>query len=128
MVLAPAHLAALIVDDHEASRALNVRAVRSLGINGVREAESGAQALDLLRALPADLILADHRMPGMNGAEFIAAVRADPALRHARILLITGFGDARIRDTAREAGADAVVVKPAPPSVVARAVAELLAR
>lgn len=38
-------------------------------------AESGAAALEILAAEPVDLILSDMRMPGMNGAQFLAQAR-----------------------------------------------------
>jgi CheY-like chemotaxis protein len=117
---------ALVVDDHEPSRSLNARALRDAGCGGVREAESGAAALALLAAQPAGLMLVDQRMPGMDGAAFIAAVRADPRLAHARIVMITGSCDPQVAETARAAGADVVLVKPAPPSAVVRAVLALL--
>jgi HD-like signal output (HDOD) protein len=38
-------------------------------------AESGAQALDCLRATPCDVVVSDMMMPGMNGAELLEKVR-----------------------------------------------------
>lgn len=116
---------AIVVDDHEPSRALNARALASLGVGDVRTASTGSEALALLRARPAALILADQRMPGMTGLELIAQVRAESAIAHARIILISG--DPRVSKAAQEAGADAVLVKPALPSQVAKAVGALFA-
>src|SRR6267154_4191481 len=53
----------------------------------VMSAESGADALDILsrlaqRSEPVALLLADHRMPRMNGIEFLtAAIREFPHVR-----------------------------------------------
>lgn len=57
----------------------------------VLTADSGAQALELMAQRPADLVLSDMRMPGMDGAQLLEQVRArwpDTA----RILL-TGYAD-----------------------------------
>lgn len=41
----------------------------------VEAADSGAAALALLATAEADLVVADFMMPGMNGIEFLRAVR-----------------------------------------------------
>ncbi|MCC6827551.1 MAG: PAS domain S-box protein [Novosphingobium sp.] len=57
----------------------------------VREATSGPAALDLLRHHDFDLIVTDYAMPGMTGAELIAAARAiRPELR---VALVSGYVD-----------------------------------
>ncbi|MEZ6022805.1 MAG: response regulator [Hyphomonadaceae bacterium] len=117
----------LIVDDHEAMRAILERSLSRAGAQKIRQAAAGPQALELLAERPADLILADHRMPGMDGHAFIAAVRADDALSHARILMITGSSEACVAAAARAAGADAVLVKPVAPSALMGAIAALYA-
>jgi len=119
-----AALDVLVVDDHEAMRELLTRALTRAGVAQVRAAADGAAALALLRERPAQVILADRRMPGMDGLELIAAVRADAALAGARIILLTGA--AGTEDAARAAGADAVLVKPAPPSAVLQTIEAVL--
>jgi len=125
--MALSDLDVLIVDDHEAMRALLTRTLQAGGVAHVRTAAGGAEALALLGERPADLILADHKMPGMDGLEFIAAVRATPALGAPRIVMISGHADAAHSETARLAGADAVLVKPVSPRDVLKAIAALLA-
>ena len=90
----------------------------------VREASGAAEAMALLEHAPADLILADRRMPGMDGLDFVSAVRAEPRWAHARILMLTG--DVGAEAAAKQAGADDVLLKPAPPSEVLRAVERML--
>ena len=58
----------------------------------IRTARSGEEALQSLHEHPAALVLSDHRMGGMSGAELLAKVReVDP--RTVRIL-VTAYGDA----------------------------------
>src|SRR5438045_6675120 len=70
-------LRALIADDHELFRSgLKQLLIDSLGAEEVREAETLDQAIDLLTKDGAgDLVLVDLRMPGMSGAEDLAALR-----------------------------------------------------
>ena len=54
-------------------------------------AESGAQGLAILHAQPVDLVISDMRMPIMNGAVFLEAVRTEwPNIKR---LLLTGQAD-----------------------------------
>lgn len=115
---------ALVVDDHDSMRTLLVRVLRRAGVADVREAAHVEAALALLENEPADLILADRRMPGMDGFALVRAVRGDARWSHARVLILTGDGAAEAE--AREAGADAVLIKPAAPRDVLRAVEKVL--
>lgn len=54
-------------------------------------AESGAQALELLKTQLVDVIVSDQRMPGMTGIELLRAARElNP---HAMRILLTGYSD-----------------------------------
>jgi DNA-binding NarL/FixJ family response regulator len=68
---------ALIADDHELFRSgLKQLLVDVLGAEEIREAETFDQAIEVLTNEGAgDLILVDLRMPGMSGAEALAALR-----------------------------------------------------
>jgi len=57
----------------------------------VRAAPDGRAALALFDAEPADLLVTDFRMPGMNGEELILALRArQPALP---ALIVSAYGN-----------------------------------
>ena len=53
--------------------------------------ESGRQALDRMTAAPFDVVVADMRMPGMNGAQL--ALEARRLMPHLPILLATGYAE-----------------------------------
>ena len=108
----PADLDVLIVDDHEAMRALLARILARTGVVSVRTAETGAAALAALSERPATLILADRNMPGMGGLAFVQTVRAEAAYGAPRIIVISGNVGSEHAEAARSAGADAVLVKP----------------
>ncbi|MCA1819903.1 MAG: response regulator [Halobacteriales archaeon] len=71
----------LLVDDEEdILSALRMCMARMLPGVDLETATSGAQALEILRRRPVDLIVTDFRMPGMNGLEFLReATKLAPA-------------------------------------------------
>jgi CheY-like chemotaxis protein len=97
----------LLVDDDPAVREVTAAMVEDLGY-AVIEANDGAAALDLLsKGVRVDLMLADFAMPGMTGAELVAAVAASrPGLP---VLLVTGNADERALEAV---GEDRLVLKP----------------
>jgi diguanylate cyclase (GGDEF)-like protein/hemerythrin-like metal-binding protein len=82
-------------------------------------ATSGPQALDLL-ALGArpDLILLDVMMPGMDGYEVCAALKANPATRDIPVIFVTAKTDADSETQALKAGGVDFIHKPVNGAVV----------
>lgn len=79
---------ALVAEDDPGVRLLVVRALEQLGF-GVLEAADGDEGYALARAQPdLDLLVTDVEMPGRNGIELAAEVRA--RFPHIPVLLITG--------------------------------------
>jgi response regulator RpfG family c-di-GMP phosphodiesterase len=80
----------LLVDDEPSVLSALRRLFRTQGYR-IEQATGGADALALMRETPVDLVVSDMRMPGMDGAAFLAQVRGlYPSV--ARILL-TGYAD-----------------------------------
>jgi PAS domain S-box-containing protein len=82
----------LLVDDEELVRMTTSDMLVDLGFEVV-EASSGEEALELLqRGLAPDLLLTDHLMPGVNGADLARRARADrPDLP---VLIVSGYAEA----------------------------------
>ena len=80
----------LLVDDEPGVLSSLRRLLRPTGYR-VITAEGGAAALDMLSVYPVDLVISDMRMPGMNGAEFLARARE----RYPDIMriLLTGYSE-----------------------------------
>ena len=76
-----------------------------------REAHDGISALKTAREWKPDLVISDVRMPGMDGFELTANLRADPALAAVPIVLLTSFGDELAKKKARLVGATAFLTK-----------------
>ena len=101
----------LIVDDERQNRDL-LEIMLTLEGFELSTAASGEEALRAMARHPADLILLDVMMPGMNGYEVAAAIKGDPATRHLPIILITGRDDHESRTRGLTAGADEFLSRP----------------
>ena len=114
----------ILVAEDDALNAAMLRAVLEQLGHKVLVAADGARALDLARNCDFDLIMIDGRMPLMDGAETIAAIRSlnGPAAKVPVIAVIGGDADEAAECTA--AGAEAVLRKPVTVAAVARAVAD----
>lgn len=109
----------LIVDDEERNRLLLRGQLRGTG-HELLEAVDGEEALALAAAERFDLVLLDVMMPGIDGLQVCAQLKADERTRGIPVVLVTALG-AEHRLRGLEAGADEFLTKP-----VDRA--ELLAR
>src|SRR5580704_15793725 len=80
----------LLVDDEVQILNSLGRLLRRRGFE-VRMTTSPRDALDLLRAAPADVVIADFKMPEMTGLELLDEVhRLDPRVRR---VLLTGYAN-----------------------------------
>jgi two-component system, NarL family, nitrate/nitrite response regulator NarL len=66
----------LLIDDHALVRKGIEELLQSRGVQVVAAVGSGEEGVRRARELPADLILLDVKMPGMNGIETLKALRA----------------------------------------------------
>jgi CheY-like chemotaxis protein/two-component sensor histidine kinase len=73
---------------------------------------NGERALEAIRALRPDVVLADVGLPGMDGYEFARRVRAAADLAVVPLVALTGYGRGEDRERAIEAGFDHHLVKP----------------
>jgi CheY-like chemotaxis protein len=99
----------LIVDDDPDMLETCVRILRLSGHDSLT-ATGGEEALALLRGRLPDLILADLRMPGMDGLTLLT--RARQVAPHVPVVIVTGYGSLETARLAREAGAAAFLAKP----------------
>ena len=101
----------LIVDDERKNRQL-IEVI--LGQEGYQlsTADCGEDALTMVAAQPPDLILLDVMMPGMDGYQVAARIKADPATRHIRVVILTALNDRNSRSHGLGAGAVEYLTKP----------------
>jgi len=75
-------------------------------------AYDGPDGIEKARRFGPDVVLCDIGLPGMDGYEVARAIRADPRLRHVRLVALTGYARPDDVRKAKEAGFDAHVPKP----------------
>jgi two-component system, chemotaxis family, chemotaxis protein CheY len=102
----------LVVDDFSTMRRIIRGLLKEMGCNNVDEAEDGVVALNMLRNLKHDFVVSDINMPNMNGFDLLKAIKADEALKHIPVLMVTA--EARKEDIvlAAQSGASGYIVKP----------------
>jgi DNA-binding response OmpR family regulator len=103
----------LVVEDDRTYRQLLAKALEDSGLAvDVEMAEDGIEGLALARNNPPDLVLLDVMMPGIDGLDVCAQLRANVRTAFVPILMLSGLSDADDRIRAFMAGTDDYVVKP----------------
>ncbi len=102
----------LVVDDFSTMRRIIKNLLKELGFTNIEEADDGATALPMLKQGNFDFLVTDWNMPGMTGIDLLKAVRADPALAHLPVLMVTAEAKREQIIMAAQAGVNGYVVKP----------------
>ena len=116
----PAAQRILVVDDSRPAAELVAQTLRQMG-HAVQEAASGEEAVALATLCPFDTVFLDVQMPGMDGLEAAAHIRAGGQSARARLVALSASLSPADRPRAHAQGIDLVLTKPAPPEVLAAA-------
>ena len=101
----------LVVDDSPVNRSVLQAMLSKLGATDVVMTENGREALELLRAGPPfGLVFTDLWMPDLDGRGLVRAIRADAALAHLPVYLVTA--DVESRHEAEADGFTGLLLKP----------------
>ena len=117
----------LIVDDNEDDIFALKRAIKKANLpNPLQVVRHGQEAVDYLSAtgrfsdratFPQPiLIFLDLKMPFLGGFEVLAWIRAQPALRHVVVVILTGSDELKDHQRAYALGARSYLVKPPSPT------------
>lgn len=117
----------LIVDDDRTTRKILGYYLKSTGYD-VAYAENGLDAIEKLGREVINLVMTDLNMPFMDGLELTRVIKADPAMRHIPVLMVTTEADDEERDKAMAMGADAYLVKPVSADMVSSNIKNILAK
>jgi two-component system cell cycle response regulator len=101
----------LVVDDQP----LNVKVLEaklSSEYYDVSTAADGAAAMEMIGEVKPDIVLLDVMMPGLDGFAVCRRIKADPALAHIPVIMVTALSDPGSRVRGLEAGADDFLIKP----------------
>jgi CheY-like chemotaxis protein len=109
----------LYVDDEDDIREVAVFALELDPQLEVRSARSGMEALEVITSWRPDLILLDVMMPGMDGPEMLARMRAGPEPADLPVVFITARTQAHEVERFLALGAAGVIAKPFDPMTLA---------
>jgi CheY-like chemotaxis protein len=100
----------LAVDDNK----LNIEIIKELLDDdyNLKAVTTGEKALEVAVDFRPDIILLDIMLPGMDGYEVCHQIRANPALRHTRIIMVSAKAMTSERIEGYEAGANVYIAKP----------------
>lgn len=101
----------LVVEDDEAARYMIREALEQNNFE-VEEAHNGLVGIKNFKNRIPDIILSDVMMPHMDGFEFCAKIREEPAGAHVPILIMTALDDYESITQAYQAGATDFITKP----------------
>lgn len=112
----------LVVDDNQHMRIMVIEILRAVGVRQIRQASDGAQALDIMRHEPIDIIIADLAMSPVDGIDFVRLLRnsSDSPNAMCPVVMMSGHSTERRVAEARDAGVNTFLSKP----ITARGVLE----
>ncbi|MCG7910950.1 MAG: response regulator [Candidatus Thiodiazotropha taylori] len=110
-------LSVILAEDDAFLRKVLRSVLIAIGIKKIWSTENGAEAIELLGAHKADLLVTDIQMPKMNGLELMKYIRTGDAgcPKDLRIIAITSFSTPEVVVTALSLGVNGFLVKPITP-------------
>ena len=105
----------LVVDDEEVVRLSHIRTLASIHCN-VEVVRDGKEALDAMEQSPADVVLLDLRMPGMDGMAVLKMIKQ--RWPETEVVIITGYPTIETAKEAVRLGAYDYLAKPLGPDDV----------
>jgi DNA-binding response OmpR family regulator len=101
----------LVVDDDVMSRELLFRRIKKFGYN-VDTAESGEDALDMLKKTKYDLVFLDVVMPDLSGIELLEIMKTSNQFKSTSVIMVSANSDDQVIKHCQDLGAKDYVVKP----------------
>jgi adenylate cyclase len=114
----PSLAALLIVDDNEENRYTLTRRLAREGYSNLSTANNGRQALELLNTQLFDLVLLDIAMPEMDGYQVLEHIKANAALRHVPVIMISAIEELSSVVRCIALGAEDYLAKPFDPTLL----------
>ncbi|MEM1380909.1 MAG: response regulator [Pseudomonadota bacterium] len=118
-------LKVLVVDDMSISRGLITQTLASVGIQNIRYAEDGREALQKMREDPAHLVISDYNMPKMTGIDLLYSLRQNPKTQKVGFILITGKATRQILEEGVHLKMNNYLLKPFEPRDLLRKISEV---
>jgi signal transduction histidine kinase/ActR/RegA family two-component response regulator len=123
---APSTQARVLIADDNRDAADSIGLLLQLEGHEVFVAHSGNEAIALGRLHRPDVVILDIGMPDIDGYEVARLARREPWGKHAYLVALTGWGQSDDKQSARAAGFDRHLTKPAAPDVVSELIAAFI--
>ncbi len=109
-------LRVLVVDDNATNRQIMDAMLRSWGVRPAT-VEGAGEALEAIRSArasghPFKLLMVDGHMPSMDGFGLVEAIRSDPRLTGAAVIMLTSAGSPDDAARCRRLGVSGYLIKP----------------
>jgi two-component system chemotaxis response regulator CheY len=116
----------LVVDDLPTSRVYFKRTLKKLGFNNVVAVGDGMAALDEYKQTDFDLVIADWKMPNMDGLALFKALNRGEFLKRIPFIMVSVEKDKDKIIEALRAGIDHYILKPVEPEQLETKIKEVL--
>lgn len=116
----------LVIDDNRAIAELIRYALDMRGEYVVVVAHDGAQGLEVMVRERPDCVIVDVLLPGMDGFAVVRHIRADAALAHTPLLILSALTDSQSQQVGLRSGVDEYLTKPFRPSALCAAVERVI--
>lgn len=100
----------LIIEDDPPYRKIYTRKFEVSGFQ-TETAQNGVEGLEKMRSFQPDIVFVDLMMPQMDGFHFLDEVKADAALQHVPIVVLTNLSTSDDAQKVLQKGALAIMVK-----------------
>ena len=100
----------LLVDDTMVNLSMLKAMCASLGVENIKTATDGREALDILKENSIDLVLTDIQMQEMDGVQLVQEIRKVPHLANLSVYAVTG--DVEVLKTYQQDGFTGLLLKP----------------
>jgi len=122
----------LVIDDNLTNRNVLTHMVEGFGCK-IEAVASGAKGVEVLRQAvraenPYDIVLLDMQMPGMDGEQTAQAIRSDPSLKEAKIIILTSMGKRGDAARLEALGCSAYLLKPVKQQMLREALMAVLSQ
>jgi two-component system chemotaxis response regulator CheY len=108
----PARRRIMVVDSEPALRMLVCSHLRGLGHDILACAHDAPSALARIKVEPFDIVFMDAGLSPGGGMEALAAIRADPALHHLPVVLMTARAERETVEASLALGVSGYLIKP----------------
>ena len=113
----------LVVEDNLDGVHSLVLLLRDMG-HEVEYAINGYAALDMAGRIRPEIVLLDLNLPGLSGFDVCRRIKANPALKGARVIALTAYTQDEYRQRATAMGCERYLVKPVDPRELEKLLSE----